>query len=104
MLNTFELFLNSMGVLVKEVVVLHPILCMFCKFLVHAWSRCGGLDKAHRITPTYLIVWCALVLVYYTVIPYTKLPIESACLYLHANTKENMFGRKCPIYEDEMDL
>ena len=55
--------------------------------------------KLHPHTLSYGVLWYWCTIRW---IPYTKLPIESACLYSHANTEVNMFGRKCPIYDDEM--
>ena len=49
MLMILELFIHSTGDLVKKSVVLHTKLSMFNKFLVHARSWYGGLNKEHFV-------------------------------------------------------
>jgi hypothetical protein len=44
-----ELSLHSMGLLVGSWLFCTQTLSMFGKFLVHAWSWCGGLNKVHFI-------------------------------------------------------
>ena len=34
----------------RELVVLHTKLSMVGKFLVHAWTKCGGLNIEHSIS------------------------------------------------------